>query len=121
MKSCDQACAIDDYTVPGGFEMPLAAKKLAATGRYDGIVCAAFVVDGGIYRHEFVANTVVQALMTVGLETGVPCFSLSLTPHHFHEHKVHHDFYYEHMLQKGAEGADAVIMMCQTLGAVAAS
>jgi 6,7-dimethyl-8-ribityllumazine synthase len=65
--------------------MPLIAKELAKTGKYDAVVCAAFVVDGGIYRHDFVAQTVVEALMNVGLETGVPVLSVSLTPHHFLE------------------------------------
>ena len=43
--------------------MPLHAKLLAKTGRYAGIVAAALVVDGGIYRHEFVAQSVVSGLM----------------------------------------------------------
>jgi 6,7-dimethyl-8-ribityllumazine synthase len=64
--------------------MPLHAKLLAKSGRYAGIVAAALVVDGGIYRHEFVAQSVVSGLMQVQLETEVPVFSVSLTPHHFH-------------------------------------
>ena len=42
---------VDVIDVPGAFEMPLAAKRLAQSGKYAAIVCAAFVVDGGIYRH----------------------------------------------------------------------
>ena len=42
---------IADWEVPGAFEMPLLAQRLAQTGSYDAIVCAALVVDGGIYRH----------------------------------------------------------------------
>ena len=61
---------VASFEVPGAFEMPLIAKELAKTGKYDAAVCAAFVVDGGIYRHDFVAQTVVEALMNVGLETG---------------------------------------------------
>src|SRR5215213_2574439 len=55
--------AIDVFVVPGAFELPLHARRLAATGRYAAIVACAFVVDGGIYRHEFVADAVVAALM----------------------------------------------------------
>ena len=54
---------VDVYDVPGAFELPLLTRDLAATGRYAAIVAAAFVVDGGIYRHEFVAQAVVNGLM----------------------------------------------------------
>jgi 6,7-dimethyl-8-ribityllumazine synthase len=57
--------SIDRYELPGVFEIPLQAKLLAKTGRYHAIVAAGFVVDGGIYRHEFVADIVIKALMDV--------------------------------------------------------
>ena len=50
---------IDVFDVPGAFELSLSAKRLALTGSYDAIACAALVVDGGIYRHDFVAQAVV--------------------------------------------------------------
>ena len=65
--------AVDVIDVPGALEIPLTAQRLARTGRYGAIVGAAFVVDGGIYRHDFVAGTVVDALVRVGLDTAVPC------------------------------------------------
>lgn len=102
---------IDAFDVPGAFEMPLLAKKLAQTGKYDAVVAAAFVVDGGIYRHDFVASAVVSALMDVGLETGVPCLSVSLTPHNYQEVEVMTVFYREHFVKKGAEAAEAVRQM----------
>src|SRR6185437_15571032 len=49
---------IDFFEVPGVFEIPLQAKLLARTGRYAAIVATGFVVDGGIYRHEFVSDAV---------------------------------------------------------------
>ena len=61
------------------------AQTLAESGRYDAVVCAALVVDGGIYRHDFVAAAVVDGLMQVGLKTSVPILSVSLTPHQFQE------------------------------------
>ncbi|MBO4970634.1 MAG: 6,7-dimethyl-8-ribityllumazine synthase, partial [Pseudomonas sp.] len=76
-----QESDIDFFEVGGAFEIPLHAKLLAKTGRYAGIVGAALVVDGGIYRHDFVAQSVVSGLMQVQLETEVPVFSVSLTPH----------------------------------------
>jgi 6,7-dimethyl-8-ribityllumazine synthase len=71
--------------VPGSLEIPLVAKRLAGSGRYGAIVCAGLIVDGGIYRHEFVAATVLEAMMRVQLEAGVPVISAVLTPQRFHE------------------------------------
>ncbi len=96
---------IDFFEVGGAFEIPLHAKLLANTGRYAGIVGAALVVDGGIYRHDFVAQSVVGALMQVQLETQVPVFSVVLTPHHFHAGEEHQKFFFEHFLHKGQEAA----------------
>lgn len=96
------------FEVPGAFEIPLTAKRLALTGRYRAIVASALVVDGGIYRHEFVATAVIDGLMRVQLDTDVPVFSTVLTPHHFHEHTEHTDYFAAHFLKKGAEAADAV-------------
>jgi 6,7-dimethyl-8-ribityllumazine synthase len=99
---------VDVYDVPGAFEMPLLAKKLAQTGKYDAVVAAAFVVDGGIYHHEFVSAAVVDALMQGQMETGVPMFSVSLTPHNFQETPDLIAFFTEHFVKKGVEAAKAV-------------
>lgn len=100
---------LDVFEVPGAFEMPLQAQRLAQTGRYGGIVAAALVVDGGIYRHDFVAQAVVSGLMDVQLKTGVPVFSVSLTPHHFQPTEEHRTFFRDHFVRKGHEAADAVM------------
>ncbi|MCK9248410.1 MAG: 6,7-dimethyl-8-ribityllumazine synthase [Solirubrobacteraceae bacterium] len=112
---------VDAYPVPGAFELPLHAKRLARTGRYDAIVGMALVVDGGIYRHEFVAAAVVDGLMRVQLDTDVPVFSVSLTPHHFHEHEDHRRFFHEHLVGKGAEAARAVAATLDSLDGIAAA
>jgi 6,7-dimethyl-8-ribityllumazine synthase len=114
--SADQ---VDVFHVPGAFEIPLHAKKLAESGRYAAIVGAALVVDGGIYRHEFVAAAVVDGLMRVQLDTGVPVLSLSLTPHHFHEHAEHLDYFGKHLVTKGAEAARATAATVVALRALA--
>ena len=98
---------IDVFDVPGAFEIPLHAKRLALSGRYAAIVGCALVVDGGIYRHEFVASTVVSTLMSLQLETNVPILSAVLTPHHFHEHVEHRTFFHDHFQVKGREVAKA--------------
>jgi 6,7-dimethyl-8-ribityllumazine synthase len=76
------------------------------------------VVDGGIYRHEFVAATVVNALMSLQLETDVPVLSAVLTPHHFHEHVEHRKYFHEHFAVKGTEVADACLKTIVGLRAV---
>lgn len=108
LKGAGQDYTIKVITVPGAYEMPLQAQRLAKSGNYDAVVAAALVVDGGIYRHDFVAQAVVDGLMRVQLDTNVPTFSVSLTPHHFHSSEEHQSFYFEHFLQKGAEAARAV-------------
>jgi 6,7-dimethyl-8-ribityllumazine synthase len=98
---------IDVFEVPGSFEIPLHTQILAKTRRYTAIVAAGLVVDGGIYRHEFVADTVIKALMDVQLRTEVPVFSAVLTPQQFHETEVHYDFFRKHFAIKGVEVAEA--------------
>lgn len=85
------------------------AKKLAKTGRYAAVGVSGFVVDGGIYRHEFVANAVLRGIVQTSLETEVPILSAVLTPHHFHDHAVHQEFFRAHMATKGPELASACL------------
>lgn len=106
--------AIDLFEVPGAFEIPLLAQRLAHSGRYGAVIACGFVVDGGIYRHEFVADAVIGALMTVQLDTGIPVISAVLTPQRFHDHEEHRRFFAEHFVVKGTEAASACLM---TVGA----
>jgi 6,7-dimethyl-8-ribityllumazine synthase len=98
---------IDLFEVPGSLEIPLQAQILAKSGRYNAIVASGLIVDGGIYRHEFVADTVIGAMMRVQLDTEVPIISAVLTPRHFHEHDEHRKFFHAHFVVKGAEAARA--------------
>jgi 6,7-dimethyl-8-ribityllumazine synthase len=98
---------VDIFEVPGSFEIPLHAQLLAKTRRYTAIVAAGLVVDGGIYRHEFVADTVIKALMDVQLRTETPVFSAVLTPQQFHETQPHIEFFRRHFAVKGVEVAEA--------------
>ncbi len=98
---------VDLFEVPGAFEIPLHAQLLAKTRRYNAIVAAGLVVDGGIYRHDFVAGAVINALMDVQLRTEVPVFSAVLTPQQFHEHAAHFEFFRKHFAIKGVEVAEA--------------
>jgi 6,7-dimethyl-8-ribityllumazine synthase len=101
------AAEVDIFDVPGALEIPLHAQMLARTGKYAAILGCAFVVDGGIYRHDFVAGTVLDGLMRVQLDTNVPVLSAVLTPHHFQESEAHIEFFMNHFVIKGQEAANA--------------
>jgi 6,7-dimethyl-8-ribityllumazine synthase len=105
------------FDVPGAFEIPLHAQRLARSGRFDAVIACALVVNGGIYRHEFVSTAVIDGLMRVMLDTGVPVFSAVLTPRDFHDHQEHHAFFKEHFVKKGQEVAVACL---DTLAGLAA-
>ena len=100
---------VDQFEVPGAFEIPLLAQRLARSGLYDAVVACGLVVNGGIYRHEFVGAAVIDGLMRVQLDTGVPVMSAVLTPRDFHEHEEHQRFFSEHFAKKGVEVARACI------------
>jgi 6,7-dimethyl-8-ribityllumazine synthase len=78
------------------------------------------VVDGGIYRHDFVAQAVVDGLMRASLDSGVPVLSVSLTPHHFQETAHHMAIYSEHFVTKGREAAQAALMVGKARASIAA-
>lgn len=111
---------IDVFDVPGAFEMPLLARELAKSGRYDAVIAAAFVVDSGIYRHDFVAQAVVNGLMQASLESGVPALSVSLTPHHYQETEHHTAISRQHFVVKGQEAAEAVLQLKKSWEGLAA-
>ena len=96
---------IDIYDVPGALELPLMAKLLAETGKYSVIVAAAFVVDGGIYRHDFVAQAVVDGLVRASMDTNIPILSISLTPHQYQETEFHDKVFQSHFKRKRSRGS----------------
>ena len=103
------ASRVDLFDVPGAFEIPLLARKLARSRRYAAVVACGLVVNGGIYRHEFVSSAVIDGLMRVQLDTEVPVLSAVLTPRDFHEHEEHLRFFSEHFVKKGTEVARACL------------
>lgn len=58
--------------VPGAFEIPMIAKKLAETGRYAAVICLGAVIRGSTSHYDFVCAEVSKGVASVGLETGVP-------------------------------------------------
>ena len=63
---------VDSAWVPGAFEMPLVAQKLAATGKYDAVVCLGAVIRGGTPHFDYVAGEVSKGIAKVSLDTKVP-------------------------------------------------
>lgn len=62
----------DVYNAPGAFEIPLIAKALAESGRYDGVICLGCVIKGDTAHFEYISLGATMGLMTASLETGVP-------------------------------------------------
>ncbi len=106
---------VDFFKVPGSFELPLHSKRLARMGTYSAVVAAGLIVDGGIYRHEFVAEAVINGLMRVQLDVDIPVISVVLTPHHFHDHEQHALLFASHFELKGKEAARACTSTMRSL------
>ena len=68
-------CIRDSITVawvPGAFEIPVIAKKMAASGKYDAVICLGAVIRGATSHYDYVCNEVSKGVASVSLETGVP-------------------------------------------------
>ena len=63
---------IDVAWVPGAFEIPIAAKKMAESGKYDAVLCLGAVIRGSTTHYDYVCNEVSKGVAQVGLQTGVP-------------------------------------------------
>ena len=111
---------VEAIDVPGAFEIPLMARSLARTGQYSAILGAAFVVDGGIYRHEFVAEAVVGGLMQAQLDTDVPILSAVLIPQKFDESEERQRYFRDHFKIKGREAAEACVSILNARAAISA-
>jgi 6,7-dimethyl-8-ribityllumazine synthase len=63
----------DVFDVPGAFELPLAARLAADTGRYDGVACLGAVIRGETDHYDYVCAEAARGIQDVQLQTGVPC------------------------------------------------
>ncbi len=64
--------SIEVAWVPGAFEIPLIAQKMAVTGKYDAVICLGAVIRGSTPHFDYVANEVSKGVAKVGLDTGLP-------------------------------------------------
>ncbi len=63
---------IEVFRVPGSFELPLAAQKVAATGRFQAVICLGAILRGQTSHFDFVAGEAAKGIAKVGMDTGVP-------------------------------------------------
>lgn len=73
IKALPDDAQIDTFDVPGAFELPLAAKFAAISGRYDGVICLGAVIRGETTHYDYVCGESARGIQNVQLETGVPC------------------------------------------------
>lgn len=63
---------VDIAWVPGAFEIPLVASKMAKSGKYDAVICLGAVIRGDTTHYDYVCNEVSKGIATVSLESGIP-------------------------------------------------
>ncbi len=103
---------IELYYVPGAFEIPLALKKIASSGKYDGIVALGAVIRGGTPHFEYVAGECVKGISQASLDSEVPIAFGVLTVDTV-EQAI--DRAGDNSVNKGAEAAESVIRMINLL------
>ena len=64
--------AVAHFRVPGSFELPLLARKLAGSGKYDAVICLSTIIRGETPHFEYIAGEVTKGIAQAGMETGVP-------------------------------------------------
>lgn len=64
--------AVDIVRVPGAFEIPFAAKKLADSGRYDGVVCLGVLIRGSTPHFDYIASEATKGIASASMQSGVP-------------------------------------------------
>ncbi len=114
MELEQDAVTIQCFTAPGVVEIPLLVKRCAESGKYDIVVVCGLIVDHGVYRHEFVAQSVMDATMSVQMDTNLPVIYGILTPQDFMS-DGREDFFFQHFSVKGKEAASACAQTMENL------
>ena len=105
---------IDEHWVPGSFELPLAARTFADTGRYSAVLCLGAVIRGETSHFDYVCSATAHGLMRVGLDTGVPCSFGVLTCETYAQALARAG---GQVGNKGEEASDAAVAMINLLAA----
>ena len=109
---------VDKFTVPGAFELPLAAMYLAETGIYDGIACLGAVIRGETDHYDYVCSEAARGIQDVQLDTGVPCAFGVLTVENMDQALARSC---GGKRDQGAHAVEAIIQMARLRDAVAVS
>jgi 6,7-dimethyl-8-ribityllumazine synthase len=104
--------------VAGVLEIPLMCKILIERQQLDGIIAFGLIIDGGIYRHEFVAQNSLDTLMQISLNTNTPVASCILTPQTKNAVENEFDMLLDHLNDKGTESARALLQQIELLNGV---
>ena len=109
-----EGVGLEVIEAPGVVEIPLLAKLVAKQKRVDAIVVAGLIVDHGVYRHEFVAQSVMDSLMGVQMDTETPVIYGILTAQDFMS-EGRSEFFFDHFKIKGQESANACVKTLQNI------
>ena len=101
--------------MPGAFELPLAAKLLAESGKYAGIVCLGAVIRGETTHYDYVCNEAARGIQDIALATGVPCGFGVLTVENYEQALERSG---EGKRDSGAHAAEAVLAVLQIKNAL---
>lgn len=101
--------------VPGAFELPLAALKLARSKKYAAVVCLGCVIKGETDHNKYISEAAAQGIMNVSLQTGIPVAFGILTPDSLEQARARSG---NGSANKGEESAEAVLEMVRTLSEV---
>ena len=101
---------VDSYDVPGAFELPLAAKYCAESGRYDGVACLGAVIRGETDHYDYVCGEAASGIARVQLDTGVPCSFGVLTVENMEQALARTGGGKRH---QGEDAAEAVLRMAE--------
>jgi len=106
---------IAEFKAPGAFEIPLIAKKLALSGKFDGVICLGCVIKGDTAHFEFISLGAAMGIQLAALETGVPVSFGILTTYTDEQAQVRSA---DDAHNKGREAASAVLASLKTLAMI---
>jgi 6,7-dimethyl-8-ribityllumazine synthase len=101
--------------VPGAYEIPLAALKLAQTRKYSAVICLGCVMKGETLHNHYISESVAHGLMRIQLSTGIPVTFGVLTPNNQKQALARSE---NNSANKGTEAAEAAFEMVELLGKI---
>lgn len=101
---------VEVFAVPGAFELPMAAKLCAGSGRFDGVICLGAVIRGETDHYDYVCGEAARGIQDVQLQTGVPCSFGVLTVDNYDQALARSG---EGKRDSGAHAAEAVLALLE--------